>query len=348
MNRKWSLLGVLALGGMGIGVGVTEVLIRITGLATPPAVISANERQFASMPGVFVPRSTRTDRSSARFPYDITINSHGYRGKDFPARRTTEEFRILFVGDSFTWGDLVHDHETLPVRLQERLRRTCSGVHVINAGVGGTTIDAHRDIVARGLALQPDLVVLMFYDNDIAELSGPTFWEVMAENRRRKSQFPLSVVHLLLNRTATWTVMRRASTRIGNHGQQAVPVRDEEFWETSLQSHRAVYEGHLRSLATDLQNQGIPFVMLSYPSHLRMLEPTVSVDHAEWLVALTEEIEIPFLDLLPVLDASEMAIDELFFIPWDGHARPIGYDIASQRVSDELIQLDEVLTWCSR
>ena len=142
--------------------------------------------------------------------------------------------------------------------------------------------------------------------------------------------------------------MRQASTRLGNFRQQAVDERDDAFWEASLNSHREMYARHLQALVQDLKDRRVPFVMLSYPSHLRMFETTATVDHAEWLSALTGELQVPFLDLLPVLESSELDMAELFFVPWDGHARPVGYDIASLRAGTELIELDEVLRWCSR
>jgi hypothetical protein len=46
----------------------------------------------------------------------------GYRGANFPAEKRPGAFRILAVGDSFTYGDFVDDGETLPARLEEALR----------------------------------------------------------------------------------------------------------------------------------------------------------------------------------------------------------------------------------
>jgi hypothetical protein len=66
----------------------------------------------------------------------------------------------------------------------------CAGGRVINAGVGGTTIDGEREMIRRGLALRPDIAVLMFYDNHIAALVAPTLGEIMTENRRKIHHFP--------------------------------------------------------------------------------------------------------------------------------------------------------------
>ena len=63
---------------------------------------------------------------------------------------------ILAVGDSFTFGDRVSDHETWPAQL-ERL----TGRQVLNAGVFGYGVDqAYLRAVALLETYDTDLVVL--------------------------------------------------------------------------------------------------------------------------------------------------------------------------------------------
>jgi len=344
MRSRANTAGLVALSVASIAVSVVlvEVIFRITGLASPPAVISANEKQAASMPGVFVPRSTVMNRSVARFPHRITINSLGYRGADFPAVASAGETRVFVAGDSFTWGELVNDDETIPVQLEQSLAASCSDVRVINGGVGGTTIDAHREMIRRAMPLRPDIVVLVFYDNDIAEMAPPTFWEVMAANREAKSKFPLSVVYATLNRTATWVVLRRTAERLKalRSTAESPSERDESFFELAMEEHSALYAAQFRLLVAELREASIPLLLVRYPSHPTFIDPDIHYNHGAWLATLTAELGVPFLDLSTRLQASGLTLEQLYFIPWDGHARPVGNRMAGAAISETLLGFD--------
>ena len=58
-------------------------------------------------------------------------------------------------------------------------------MRVINAGLGGSTIPDQARLIERSVVLAPDLVVVVFSENDLTDLTGPTMWELLAENRRR-------------------------------------------------------------------------------------------------------------------------------------------------------------------
>ena len=340
--------GALSITGILIGAVLVEALLRVTGLASPPAVISANLEQAARNPGVFVPRATVMNRGVARFPHRITVNSLGYRGAEVARVAPAGESRVFVAGDSFTWGDLVNDEETLPVKLEQSLTPSCPGVRVINGGVGGTTIDGHREMIRRAMVLQPDAVVLVFYDNDVAEMAPPSFWDVMAANREAKSKFPLSLIYSSLNRTATWVVLRRAAERLRTlRATEAGPsARDDDFFKRSAEEHSAKYAEHFRALVAELRAHAIPLALVRYPAHIALVDPSVHFNHGPWLATLTSELGVPFLDLTSTLDASGLSLEQLYFLPWDGHARPVGNQMAGAAVSEFLLQLDDSTRWC--
>jgi hypothetical protein len=350
VKRKTGIL-ILVISSVFLSLVLAELLLRTTGVAAPPAAVSATESQAAQMPGMFVPRKTVVDRSVQRFPHRITVNSLGYRGPEPAEVMDKQTLTILFAGDSFTWGYLVSDEETLPSQLQRRLARNCPGVTVLNAGIGGTTIVAQSEMIRRGLTLDPDLVILQFYDNDVAEMEPPVFWDVMADNRRKKSTFPLSLAYSLLNETALWVVLRRSATRV-SQPQNATDeaggnqVRGEAFWAEAQGRHREEYAEVFHDLAHDLHAQEVPLMLFGYPSHLRLADPDVLFNHTSWLTDITQEAKVPFHDLAEDLMAQGLPLDELYFLPWDGHARPIGYEIASARIAREVLRNPVVRRAC--
>jgi lysophospholipase L1-like esterase len=103
------------------------------------------------------------------FDTTIRINSRGYRGDEF-ASRADDAFRVLAIGDSFTFGWGVEDTETYASRLERLLSRGSRRVEVINAGfVAGYSPDTYYLYMKReGLALDPDLIVVGVYvGNDL-------------------------------------------------------------------------------------------------------------------------------------------------------------------------------------
>jgi lysophospholipase L1-like esterase len=101
------------------------------------------------------------------FDSAIEINSLGLRGPE-PAPRRPGELRVLVLGDSVVAGFEVAEEETFVARLAALLEgRLAQPVATINAGVRGYGTDQsllwYRE---RGIALAPDLVVMVFSAND--------------------------------------------------------------------------------------------------------------------------------------------------------------------------------------
>lgn len=123
------------------------------------------------------------------FDAPVWVGSLGYRGEDFAAEKPEGTFRVLAVGDSFTFGWGVGDDETYSARLQEKLREKCPDrrIEVINTGfVSGFYPDTYylylREI---GLDLDPDLVVIGFFvGNDIDHRGSneELEWTAVGEN----------------------------------------------------------------------------------------------------------------------------------------------------------------------
>ncbi len=93
----------------------------------------------------------------------LRINSDGYRGPplDKPKRR----FRILCVGGSTTWGATTARGDKPWPRILQGLLGP-KKFEVINAGVPGHSIIFNEHLLARHLALKPDLIILYHGFND--------------------------------------------------------------------------------------------------------------------------------------------------------------------------------------
>ena len=72
------------------------------------------------IPGVYSLKSGQT----------ITINSHGYRGREFSLKKPKGITRILVVGDSMTYGFGMDDNNTIPRLLGKKLRREFNNIEL--------------------------------------------------------------------------------------------------------------------------------------------------------------------------------------------------------------------------
>ncbi len=271
-------------------------------------------------------------------PHTVTVDSLGYRGADIPRSPDVGELRVLFVGDSFVYGSYVEDDETYPARLEQELRVFCPSARVVNAGVGGTSIVTHANMIRRGLELSPDLVLLNFTENDVGDLAGESMWDQFARNRAAKSSFPLGVVYPILRNTSLWHLMLRARgvLSVRRAGVDMEPVQEvQNPGPPTDRRLRDLYARELMAVAAELRGQGIPFVSTAFPAH-HTLYGTWSTEQLDWFGELSRTAGIHHLPILDVLRASGRPETELYLLPWDGHPSPLGYELAARTIAGGL------------
>jgi lysophospholipase L1-like esterase len=111
-----------------------------------------------------IPRSLRDNPV-----WEVSINALGFRGPELAAEKPADVFRVLCLGDSWTFGANVGQEETYPRQLEARLQERYSGarLEVWNLGVLGYSSYQGRELLERrAIAWQPDLVVVAFGMND--------------------------------------------------------------------------------------------------------------------------------------------------------------------------------------
>jgi hypothetical protein len=98
-------------------------------------------------------------------PYRVIVNSQGLRmdhDLGFPKKKP----RILCLGDSFTFGPYLANHDTYPGLLQQKY----PDKEVINAGICGyNIIDEVSLLKQRAKYCEPDIIILQVLDNDLLD-----------------------------------------------------------------------------------------------------------------------------------------------------------------------------------
>jgi hypothetical protein len=103
----------------------------------------------------------------------VHINSLGFRDtREYSLQKPPGTFRILVLGDSVTFGHGTLDDTTYPYLLEQRLKQWRPGVNwqVWNLGVPGYNTRQELAYLERvGPRYQPDLAVVGFFENDLAD-----------------------------------------------------------------------------------------------------------------------------------------------------------------------------------
>jgi hypothetical protein len=344
-RRDWLAVAVRRLLLMAvalvIALVIAELVLRLFHLAPAQGVATVNARQFARVPGMFAPHQHVRDLQKPALPYVVTIDSLGFRGAEFTRAKPANQLRVVMVGDSYVYGDFVDDDQTFPAQLERQLRRACGGALVINAGLGGTTIVDQAPMLQRALPLAPDVVVLVYVVDDIANLeASKSDWDLLAENRERKSQFPLSVVYPIVHNTALWNLaLRVRATSLIRAGETSLS-QDYSHDSTGTTSRlRNRYGDVLLAFRDTLKAHNTRFVFVMYPSAAELRHGSVNLP---WLERFAASHDIAALNLQAALGASQLPDTTLYRFPVDGHPGPTGYAIASDTLAKHMLAPGEL------
>lgn len=152
---------------------LAEIVVRVLGLAPGISRIRVDmpHGSFESSPNEvlrYVPR-----------PGSPAISAYGIRDRDYPLARQSGGQRVVVIGDSVCYG-FCNDRQVLavesvfPKQLERMLQETAAEpVEVINLCVSGyDTVQEVEFLVQKGLALQPDIVIVAYCLNDDFDASA--------------------------------------------------------------------------------------------------------------------------------------------------------------------------------
>ena len=166
-NKKRNFLANLMLLALSVIILLIllEVFVRIFNIApdygATKGMYQKDDLLDYSMTPDFKGRFTRQE-----FSADVSTNSFGLRDVQYSEKKPND-YRILALGDSFTWGAYGTElNQTFAKILEKKLneRHGKLNYQVINAGVPGYGTDQELAYLEnKGSELKPDLVLLNFF-----------------------------------------------------------------------------------------------------------------------------------------------------------------------------------------
>ena len=102
-------------------------------------------------------------------PFRVVTDAKGLRRVEPTKDRDAVELRVLCLGDSFTFGPYVANHETYPAVAEAILRKTLNKeIEVLNAGQSGYSMSQELELYKeRAQNANADIIVLQVLDNDL-------------------------------------------------------------------------------------------------------------------------------------------------------------------------------------
>jgi hypothetical protein len=147
---------------------------------------------------VLHPDSTESYRTK-EFSFTANTNSLGIRDREIDPRRKPE-FRVVALGDSFTYGWGADDAETWPGVLERRLVDRKRGAAVLNFGCPGAGVDAYATIAENVVPMhRPHVVlvaVLQGIDLKLLDIGQTTdrLFQARVDRNGRFSDSPVAIV----------------------------------------------------------------------------------------------------------------------------------------------------------
>ncbi|MFI5329755.1 MAG: SGNH/GDSL hydrolase family protein [Desulfobaccales bacterium] len=161
---KNTILGLITILMSGLAAfGVVEMAVRAFTPQMSGEVVYGYDESLGAIPMPYQ-RGVKTPPEGPS--YNFSHNSMGFRGtKEYRTKQAS--FRVLFLGDSFTYGVGVNDDQAFPYLVEKILQDRNYSVETINAGNPGVGTDYElKFIQTLGEKLKADLVVLCFFWND--------------------------------------------------------------------------------------------------------------------------------------------------------------------------------------
>jgi hypothetical protein len=298
------------------------------------------------------------------FDTAVRINSLGYRQPEFSAEKNGE-VRILAVGDSFTFGYGVEEHESFVATMAAELVRCgVRSAQVVNAGVPGRWLDSYYlELKTRVLDLNPDVVLVgLFHGNDLASPDSEAYeWvEVDAAGLPVRLRSPEAMIEdgrpVARKRKLRWRLPVLRNSHVvqllfdsgnGIHRWFWPYVRSFDMYEkeytpdTLATLERA--ERLLVAMARLARERGARFGVIEIPAREQIYQPAhlllEDLDFDKSQLVLGEILArngIESIDLLPTLGAASEG-PRLYFRT-DSHMTRAGHALAGPTIAREALR----------
>jgi lysophospholipase L1-like esterase len=256
----------------------------------------------------------------------IVTNHLGFRDREIQPK-TPYRYRIVVVGDSFTWGQGIEERDRFSNLIEDALG---PGFEVLNFGRPGNNMPEHLDVLGEALEAAPDFILLQLYINDFE-----------TQQMRRPQPYPLLPAQLSgnLERSSLlydltrmqWDSIQPALGLVDSYPQyMARNLRDPDGPNSRLAF------GMLRRFIERAHQAGVPCGIVLFPAPDAMGPNGSNYPFGylhDGVKATCASEQIRCLDLLPAFSTIRDP-RTMWVSPFDAHPNAM----ANERASVEILQ----------
>jgi hypothetical protein len=332
---------LLVCGGLLVGFLIAEGVARAFGLGVMPSprrvIYAGKSEEWCCGPEVMVgnvhrfePNTTfehcysgrKRDYFDERGCVTYQLNRWGYRTDDFAIEKPNDVYRVVILGDSFTFGEGTPAPLVYPALLNAALReRRVDGrrIEIINLGVpdedGESELATYQEFAR---SLSPDWVILQWNTNDVPlstvqrdhlRLIGRQYRELFSAGNPYSWSRVLSMLYF--------------SKRSQAISRDVIATTKQEA-EKGRSSFAAI--GRIRQA---VEADHADFTVLAFPELIRLDDyPYATI--VDLLQDYCRMVDIPLVNLLPALSAHRDR--ELWVHETDHHPNRIAHAIAAKEL----------------
>lgn len=252
----------------------------------------------------------------------VSTNSLGFRDNEIDT--TNEKIkRIIFIGDSFTFGWGVPSDKTYTSVLEKKLNMLNNEYDVINMGVGNyNSIMEDELFKLKGLQLNPKIVVLMYFINDVertlqihelkSKIFGNSYLIAFLFDKFQK-------IKLITNKNYNW----------------------KSYYHKIYSDKQAVMENKssLEEVINICKQRNIKLLFVNIPE-LHELKNYSFTEATEYIKNIANDNNIPFLDLLEYIRDEKPS--KIWVSDEDSHANAYANNIFANAIFEKLRNLGYV------
>ena len=276
-------------------------------------------------------------KENPRYQELYRLNSKGLRDFEYGYEKPPGVFRILGLGDSFTFGQEVPREKTFLKKLEKRLNES-GGIkyEVINMGMRGhNTVQELELFQKEGIKYHPDLVLLNFVIND------PEVTDYQRRYRRvRLIPWPALDSHLTMKSNLYFLAKKRLNNFLARH--HLIDNYNEycfKLFSPDTNKYWPDFVNALQRFSELSREHNVPviFVFLTNVASVRNGEYRYRSAH-ETVMQVVESL-FPVIELYPRFLELNMNSDELSISPHDGHPNSFSHTIFSDGIYEALLTM---------
>jgi hypothetical protein len=291
------------------------------------------------------------------YNFTYSNNSFGFRGPKEASFEKTANYRVLLLGDSFTYGIGVNDDQTFAHQIEHNLSGLPGGLEVINAGNGGKGTDyALKLFQTMGDKFKADLVALCFFSNDFSDNEHQQYFSFDSDGRLTPKPLvsPLNAKQEFImglpgyNWLMSWshlgnllsqTLLTYLTSDISPKNTNVAVFDYNKTHRFSNDSNSELTELYLRNLLQSVNNTNSKLIIFYIPNFIEVnlyrKDSSFLIDE-EIITSSADKLGIKFYSLTPIISDTNYKIDDLYYK--EGHWTATGHRIAGDYMSSIIKQ----------